>query len=184
MPRWAPPDIVSAALRGDEAAAEQLVSAVWPGCFRLAATVIGDRSLAQDAAQEACVIVHRKVRSVRSAGAFDAWLYRIVMRESARVRRRHEAATQQTFEQSFAGDDAVAMDVWRALAALSPELRDVTVLFYFDDLKSEQIAAVLGVAHPTVRTRLARAREHLRGLLDDYRDEPLTPHLEAKQHGF
>jgi hypothetical protein len=33
--------------------------AVWPACFRLAATVIGDRSLAQDAAQEACAIIEK-----------------------------------------------------------------------------------------------------------------------------
>lgn len=184
MARWAPPDIVSAALTGDEVAAEQLISAVWPGCFRLAATVIGDSSLAQDAAQEACVIVHRKIRSVRNAGAFDAWLYRIVMRESARVRRRHDVAGQPMFERSSGSDGTIAMDVWRALATLSPELRDVTVLFYFDDLKSEEIAAILGVAHPTVRTRLARARERLRGLLDDYRDDQAQPHLEVKQHVF
>ncbi|MDB5028927.1 MAG: polymerase sigma factor, sigma-70 family, partial [Candidatus Eremiobacteraeota bacterium] len=165
MARWAPPEIVSDALRGDEAAADRLVGAVWPGCFRLAASVIGDWSLAQDAAQEACVIVHRKIRTVRSAAAFDAWLYRIVMRESARVRRRHHDAGQSLIERAFlGGDDTAAMDVWRALASLSPELRDVTVLFYLDDLKSDEIAAILRIPHPTVRTRLARARERLRGL--------------------
>ena len=50
----------------------------------------------------------------------------------------------------------MALDVWRALSALSPELRDVTVLFYFDDLKSEEIAAILRIPHATVRTQ-ARA---------------------------
>lgn len=182
MPRWAPPELVSAAMTGDEAAADRLVAAVWPGCFRLAATVVGDRSLAQDAAQEACVIVHRKVRGLHDAGAFDAWLYRIVMREAARVRRRHGVAHQQLPEGSFGSDDTTSVDVWRALATLSPELRDVTVLFYFDDLKSEQIAAILRIPHPTVRTRLARARERLRGLLGDYRDTPQAAHLEVKQH--
>ena len=144
--------------------------------------MIGDRSLAQDAAQEACAIVHRKIGSVRSAAAFDTWLYRIVMREAARVRRRNQAAGRPAFERSFAGDETIAMDVWRALATLTPELRDVTVLFYFDDLTGEQIALVLRIAHATVRTRLARARERLRGLLDDYRDEPSTAHLEMKQY--
>ena len=48
--------------------------------------VTGDRGSAEDAAQEACVIVDHKVRGLRHVGAFDAWLYRIVMRESARVR--------------------------------------------------------------------------------------------------
>jgi RNA polymerase sigma-70 factor (ECF subfamily) len=183
MPRWAPPAIVSAALTGDEAAAEQLVAAVWPGCFRLAATVIGDRSLAQDAAQEACVIVLRKVRGVRSAEAFDAWLYRVVMREAGRVRRRHAVTGgDQLLEQQLGRDETAAVDVWRALATLSPELRDVTVLFYFDDLKSDAIASILRIPHATVRTRLGRARDRLRGLLDDYRDEPLPAQLEMKHH--
>lgn len=182
MGRWAPAEIVSAALRGDDAAAERLIGAVWPGCFRLAASVLGDRALAQDAAQEACVVVHRKIRTLRSAEAFDAWLYRIVMRESARVRRRNPAAREQPAELAAAGAETTAVDVWRALASLPPDLREVTVLFYFDDLKSEEIAAILRVRHPTVRTRLARARERLRGLLDDYRDEPAPARLEMKHH--
>ena len=33
MGRWVPPEIVSAALTGDERAAEELIAAVWPGCF-------------------------------------------------------------------------------------------------------------------------------------------------------
>ncbi len=184
MPRWAPPELVASALRGDEAAVEQLIAAVWPGCFRLAATVIGDRSLAQDASQEACAIVHRKIRHLRSAGAFDAWLYRIVMRESARVRRRHGAAAEELPAHFTDGSDTAALDVWRALATLSPEFRDVTVLFYFDDLPSDEIATILSIPHATVRTRLARARERLRGLLDDYRTDPPPTQLERTHHAI
>jgi RNA polymerase sigma-70 factor (ECF subfamily) len=178
--RWAEAEDVVAARRGDAGAAERLISAVWPACFRLAASVLGDRALAQDAAQEACVVVHRKIRSLRSVEAFDAWMYRIVMREAARVRRRHAFAPEALAE-AAAADRATEIDVWRALASLPPDLRDVTVLFYFDDLRSEEIAAILRVRHPTVRTRLMRARERLRGLLDDYRnDSPLD--REVPQH--
>jgi RNA polymerase sigma-70 factor (ECF subfamily) len=180
--RWARPEIVAAALAGDRAAVDQLVAAVWPGCFRLAFTVIGDRSLAQDAAQETCAIVLRKIRTLRSAAAFDAWLYRITMREAARVRRRNTTIDEPRFEPSSQADGTATIDVWRALATLSPELRDVTVLFYFDDLKTEEIAVILRVAHPTVRTRLARARERLRGILGNYGDEPVTQQLQVKHH--
>jgi RNA polymerase sigma-70 factor (ECF subfamily) len=183
MGRWASPDIIAAALTGDESAAEQLVAAVWPGCFRLAATVIGDPSLAQDAAQEACVIVLRKIRGLRNADAFDAWLYRVVMREAARVRRRHATvAAHQTFEHVFERDDTASVDVRNALASLPPDLRDVIVLFYFNDLKSEEIAPILGIAHATVRTRLARARERLRGPLDGYRNAQLSQRSEEQPH--
>ncbi len=186
MVRWAAPELVAGALTGDEAAAERLVAAVWPGCYRLAATVIGDAGLAQDAAQEACVLVHRRVRTLRSAEAFDAWLYRVVMREASRVRRRHRGGRDARAYDApiYRPDETASVDVWRALAELSPELRDVVVLFYLDDLTSAAIAAALRTPHATVRTRLARARERLRGLLDDYRDVPSPTSTEATQHAL
>jgi RNA polymerase sigma-70 factor (ECF subfamily) len=161
-------ETIAAAIAGDVSAAERLIAAVWPTCFRLAASVTGDAGLAQDAAQEACVIVYNKVGSLRTAAAFESWLYRIVVREARRLRRRHQNGATAAFERGFQSDDAAAMDVWRALAALSPALRDVTVLFYFYDVKSDEIASILGIPHATVRTRLVRARERLRGLLGDY----------------
>lgn len=184
MARWATPETIADAMRGDADAVERLIAAVWPHCYRLAATVIGDRNLAQDAAQESCVIVYRKIRSVRDAGAFDSWLYRVIMRESTRVRRRSATSAKALIDEPTDMDSTSAVDVWRALGDLSPELRDVVVLFYFDDLKSVDIAAILGVAHTTVRTRLARARAQLRGLLDDNGDETLASAREVQNHAF
>jgi RNA polymerase sigma-70 factor (ECF subfamily) len=184
MARWATLDTIEGAIRGDADAVERLIAAVWPQCYRLAATVIGDRILAQDAAQESCVVVFRKIRGVRDAGAFDSWLYRVVMRESARVRRRRPTPTEAPLAEPTNIDTTSTVDVWRALGSLSPELRDVVVLFYFDDLKSVDIAAILGVAHATVRTRLARARAQLRGLLDDDGDDLLVNPREAQQHAL
>jgi RNA polymerase sigma-70 factor, ECF subfamily len=184
MGRWASPELVSTAFRGEVAAADQLVAAIWPGCFRLAATVLCDRSLAQDAAQEACAIVHRKVRSLRSVDAFDAWLYRIVMHETAKVRRKNEAFDDRVPERRIEADGATSIDVWQALEALSPRLREVTVLFYFDDLKSEEIAGILRIPHSTVRTRLNKARERLRNLLSDYEGESISTRAEAKHYAI
>jgi RNA polymerase sigma-70 factor (ECF subfamily) len=182
MGRWASPEHVSTALRGDAIAADQLVAAIWPACFRLAATVLCDRSLAEDAAQEACAIVHRKVRSLRSVDAFDVWLYRIVMHETAKVRRKNAAFDDRIPERCIEADGATSIDVWQALKALSPRLREVTVLFYFDDLKSEEIAGILRIPHSTVRTRLNKARERLRTLLGDYEDESISTGAEAKHY--
>ncbi|HEY7981338.1 MAG TPA: RNA polymerase sigma factor [Candidatus Eremiobacteraceae bacterium] len=184
MARWATPETIAGAIRGDENAVDKLIAAVWPQCYRLAATVIGDRNLAQDAAQESCVVVYRKIRSVRDVGAFDAWLYRVVMRESARVRRRSAKPIGPTLGEPTDTEPTSTVDIWRALNDLSTDLRDVVVLFYFDDLKSVDIAAILGIAHTTVRTRLGRARARLRGLLDDDGDTPLDRPREVQQHAF
>lgn len=175
MRRWAPPEVIASARTGHEIAVEELLATIWPACFRLATMVTGDRGLAEDAAQETCVIVHRQVRSLRSVDAFDAWLYRIVMRESAKVRRRAGRVAEQTDRsagQSLAPDEMTAVDVWRALDKLSSDLREVTVLFYFHDLSGEEIAAALRVSHGAVRARLSRARDNLRAMLGDYDFKP------------
>jgi RNA polymerase sigma-70 factor (ECF subfamily) len=184
MTRWASPDLITAAIQGDDTARSHLIAAIWPACFRLAASLIGDYGLAQDAAQEACVIVHRKVAELREARAFDSWLYRIVARESSRLRKRFQSSSTPLYERGFSADSAASVDVWRALATLSPSLRDVTVLFYFDDLTTEEIAHALGVPHATVRTRLLRARERLRAVLGEgYDCAPSAVHTkEVTQH--
>ncbi|HTU71198.1 MAG TPA: sigma-70 family RNA polymerase sigma factor [Candidatus Baltobacteraceae bacterium] len=184
MEHWAPGEMVSAAMSGGEAERERLIAAIWPRCFRLALTVIGDRDLAQDAAQEACVIVHRKLRGLRSAQSFESWLYRIVMREASRARRRNRPADVRGYEEFRGEEPAAAIDVWSALARLAPELRDVTVLFYFRDLKSDEIASILRIPHATVRTRLGRARERLRAILGNYLDDPNSEAREVKQHAL
>lgn len=164
-------ELIEPALRGDQGSVEQLLEGIWPTCYRLAVAVVGDRSLAQDAAQEACAIVYAKIHTLRNAAAFDSWLYRIVMREAGRVRRRLSSDAEPYEGASFVPDQTIGIDVWRAMAALRPELRDVVVLFYFYELRSEEIASILRTPHSTVRTRLARARERLRALLGDYADD-------------
>ena len=53
-----------------------------------------------------------------------------------------------------------------ALATLDPGQRDVLLLYAWEELSYEEIAAALQVPVGTVRSRLARARAHLRGSLD------------------
>jgi RNA polymerase sigma-70 factor, ECF subfamily len=183
MSRWASAETIAGAQAGDESAREALVAAIWPGCYRLATIVIGDAALAQDAAQEACAIVHLRIRGLRNLDAFDAWLYRIVMHEAVRVRRRNPPVFEFPESAAMHDDRIAAIDVWRALDELPLDQRDVVVLFYFDDLTTEEIAKILGIAHVTARTRLSRARERLRGILDDYGSDSLLSR-KAKQYAL
>ena len=51
------------------------------------------------------------------------------------------------------------------LEKLPPELREVTVLYFFQDLKQTEIAAILGIGLPLVKYRLKRAKALLAGYL-------------------
>ena len=169
MEPWAPIELVRRAIARDERAVDELLTRIWPRAYRLATTVTGSVALGEDATQEACVVVHRKIAGLRAAEAFDTWLYRVIMREASRA-RRHQSRFYEDLPCPIPCDDTASLDVWRALGTLPVDLRDVTVLFYFGALKTAEIADVLRIREPTVRTRLTRARERLRNDLREYDD--------------
>jgi RNA polymerase sigma factor (sigma-70 family) len=81
--------------------------------------------------------------------------------------RRHRRETVIAAQSRTIGDPPdTAVDAHRALAALSGQQRAVVFLTYWEDQAPAQIAELLGVSDGTVRKQLARAREHLRRILD------------------
>jgi RNA polymerase sigma-70 factor (ECF subfamily) len=164
-------ELVEAARNGGTAEIEHLLEAIWPDAYRLAYAVLGDPQSAEDAAQEACVILYRTIASLRSVGAFRAWFYRIVVREAASLKRRGSPAGLSREPEQGADDRTVALDVWRAISTLPQPLRDVIVLRYFEDLPSREIAAILQIRDGAVRFRLMAARRRLLPLLGDVFEE-------------
>jgi RNA polymerase sigma-70 factor (ECF subfamily) len=161
--KWASADMVDAARNGSRESLDALITQIWPSCFRVAASILGDRDMAQDAAQETCLAVSRNIASLRSIAAFDTWLYRIVLREAMRSRKRHRTPCNPIASSEH--DHSASLDLWRALDQLPSALRDIVVLTYFDDLTSGEISSIIGIPHVTVRVRLMRARERLRKML-------------------
>ena len=184
MPASVPPELVEAARTGGRDEIEPLLRTVWPDAYRLARSILGEDQPAEDAAQEACIIVYRTIASLRSSAAFRTWFYRIVVREAAALKRRRSRAEPAPEASVIANDQTAPIDVWRALSTLSHKLREVVVLRYFEDLSSPEIASVLGIPEGTVRFRLMIARQRLRPLLGDYDERFSRSSGEARTHAI
>lgn len=157
-------NLIDEARGGSVDALERLLESVWPDAYRIAYSIVRNRTAAEDAAQESCATVYRSIATLRSAGAFRVWFYRIVAREALRQTRASAAQTAQATGQ-IPPDRENRLDISRALGTLSPDLRAAVVLHYYADLTSREIAEALGVAAPTVRFRLMLARRRLKPLL-------------------
>jgi RNA polymerase sigma-70 factor (ECF subfamily) len=162
---------VLAARGGDPDARDRLLAALWPRAYRLAASLLEDRDRdrAEDAAQDALVIVGTRLRTLNDPVAYPAWSARIVvnavrtaMRRAARERRPLSAGTPPPFEDG----SAARLDMLAALAALPRWLRVPLVLRYVDGLTSREIGTALGAPAATIRFRLALGRRRLAALLD------------------
>lgn len=109
-------------------------------------------------------------------GVARPWLFGIatnVLRNELRTEQRALGAlTRLAADETRAADAATPPEegvVLELLAALDRDQRDALLLFAWEELSYEEIAAALGAPVGTIRSRLARARARLRGLLETER---------------
>ena len=150
--------------------------------FAVISPMLGHGSHVEDVAQEAFLRAYVAFPRFDPAGARPSrWLLTIATRLAINERRRYvrsggiaepsaELATWTTPEsESVRGE--LGRAIARALARLSDERCAVFVLAELHDMPLAAIAEVLGIPENTVKTRLFRAREQLRGLLGPRRSD-------------
>ncbi len=166
MPLTIEPRIVESARAASEAL-EPLIAAVWPEAYRVALVILHDRGLAEDAAQEACAAIVRSLSSLKSSNAFAAWSYKITVSHAlaAARRRRRTESLDALGDRGVTFDRSETLDLYDALASLTPLQRAAILLHYYAGLSSVEISAATGVPSPTVRFHLMRARKALRTAL-------------------
>jgi RNA polymerase sigma factor (sigma-70 family) len=174
-------ELVERAKKGDTRAYEVLVKRYQGIAQRTAYVVTGDAGDAEDAAQSAFIKAYHALGRFRSDAAFRPWLLKIVANE-ARNRRR-SAGRREGLQLRLEGDppredaapspEAAVLAGERrralveALNSLKEDERRVIALRYLLDLSEKEMAAALGVARGTVKSRLARAMKKLGAVLDE-----------------
>lgn len=153
---------------------------------------VEDPADAADALAATFLVAWRRLDDVPDGDAARTWLLAAARRTLANERRgsqrRHALAErlggELTVQLSASEPHADRDDtrVWRALAHLSEEDREVLLLAGWEELEPAQIAVVLGVRAVTARSRLHRARRRLRARLDAD-GEDAAPHA-ASPHTY
>ncbi len=162
---------VEAACRGDTEALAGLYERYYATMVWVAYSVLLDRSLAEDAAQQAFAAACVKMGSLRHPDRFGCWLTSIcrnAAQDMARARRRAAAFQKAaTAEPSVpAGSNGFDRAVKEAVDNLPAMYREVVVLHYYSDLSYREIESVLGVSGDVVKGRLARARKQIQTRLE------------------
>lgn len=162
---------------GDEAAMEAFVRKYYPDILRYCRCHVPDFFAAQDLTQETFARFFGALSGYRHMGKALPYLYvtaRHLCADHYEKNRELAVADLFTFEGPEAGEpcgapeDAVLRtDVRQALDALPEELREVVILYYFQELKLREIAPLLGIGLPLVKYRMSRAKELLRTLLGE-----------------
>ena len=158
--------IVESARRGDAASFGALYERHYATMVWLAYSILLDRTLAEDAAQQAFVKACEKLSDLKRADRFKPWLARICRNEAHQlIRDRRRSAPLPPLETAYAdpaGSEGPDLGLVKAAVdQLGPLYREIVILHYYNGMDYRQIAATLGVAGHTVRGRLFRARRQI-----------------------
>ena len=134
--------------------------------YRVAYRLLGDRSEAEDVAQEACARAYSRWSSVRDHA--EPWCVRVasnlaldLLRSRSRaVKRNERLAAGQSGPTGASSDDR--LDLYAALSKLPKRQRESVVLRYLGDLSEAQTADVMGCSVGSVKTHSSRGLAALR----------------------
>ena len=141
--------------------------------WNIAKKTIRDNSLAEEALQEALVLIWRNAASFRGESRLTSWMYQIVTRSCIDVLRKEQLRVHSSLEEYEMADqissgslfeDAVldGLLVHGALLELEPEHRQILKAIELDGLSVKEASDLLGLPLGTVKSRASRAREALK----------------------
>ncbi len=165
-------------LRGNGDAFRLIVDRYKGLVVRLALSFLGDREEAEEAAQEIFLRAYRSIHRFSLDRRLLPWLYSIAVNHLrsayGRMRRREDRVTATDVEPSAGVEsdpqhlvlaEMERAALRRAVDSLPANLREVAVLYYYEELNVETIAAILNIGEENVKSRLFRGRQKLREML-------------------
>ena len=155
---------------GDKEAFCNLVRINKVAIYRIAKSILTKEEDIEDAVSEAILKAYKNIKTLKNDDFFKTWLIRIVINESNNLykkRQREIAFEKDHFSKIKVNDTYKDLTLHNAINSLDDDLRTITILFYFEDLKYKDIAKVLGIKEGTVKSRLSRAKERLFTMLKE-----------------
>ncbi len=160
--------LVERACDGDADSFTELCRRYYPAMVAIAHSIIGDRHLAEDAAQQTFAKAVHKMSNLKSKNKFAAWLAAIcrnVALDLANNKARFQSAEDLSMIAAESQENDVSEAIKEALNKLPASAKEIIFLRYYDDMKYEQISAVLGISEQAINGRLRRAKKKMANYL-------------------
>lgn len=149
---------------GDNRAGNEFVKKYYPLIYQYCFLHIHDRDCAEDMTQETFVRFFEAVMNRTDIAKVKSYLYRVAGNTVKNYYRKKKELLLEKLPDTVennAADIEVRLDIERAVARLPDEIREITILFFFQGLKQKDISDLLGIKLSLVKYRVSKAKELL-----------------------
>lgn len=174
--------------KGDKASLEALVNRYHPIIFRFIYRITSDYHLAEDLSQEVFVKLIKFKNQYKSNKPFKTWIFTIASNTCKDYYKssyyKHNIKSDDIDNVEIEDNSMNVTDIFEyrlqhkevmeRIQSLPLELKKVIILRFYEDLKLEEIAEVLGIPPGTVKTRLYSGLKRLKGQAEQYRREEVS----------
>ncbi|MGA8745032.1 MAG: RNA polymerase sigma factor [Solirubrobacterales bacterium] len=169
---WPSEAVISAAREGNPDAVASLIAGSHEHVRRFARTLCSTPQDAEDAAQEALIVLYCRIGTLRATAALASWMFKVVLREC--IRKTRLSIAQRSLPDAVKAADSAEEAVLNRLeierviasiAALPTEQRSVLLLRDVQGLSGQATARALGLSRAAMKSRLHRARQSVRSQL-------------------
>ncbi|MEI6412468.1 MAG: sigma-70 family RNA polymerase sigma factor [Bacteroidota bacterium] len=174
--------LIQQALSGRQSALSMLVKRYEQYVFTLALRFVKNREDAHEVAQDSFMRAFRYLQDFRGDAKFSTWLYKIVFTTSLNhlrkfnpdIRSLDDDAHPIKLPEGYASDASAGMEqndrnkaLHQAIALLSSDDAGIITLFYLYEQSLEEICEIMDLSMSNAKTKLCRARQRLKSIIDD-----------------
>jgi len=167
-------ELVEKSKKGDNQAFSELIISMENELYKIARTRLRNEEDIKEAVQETIMKSYSSLKKLRNSKFFKTWIIRILINECNNIYSKNKKNNFEEYDENtikIEGNNELKtkiddLDFFILIDNLNYTERIVLTLFYLEEFSTKEIAKILKEPEATIRTRLSRARNKLKKVIE------------------
>ena len=167
-------ELVEKSKKGDNQAFSELIISIENELYKIARTRLRNEEDIKEAVQETIIKSYSSIKKLRNNRFFKTWIIKILINECNNIYRKTKKNNFEEYDENTVKIEATNelktkidnLDFFILIDSLNYTERIVLTLFYLEEFSTKEIAKILKEPEATIRTRLSRARNKLKKVIE------------------
>ena len=147
----------------DDETFARLVREYASNLYRITLGILHNHEDAEDAVAESILKAYEKIHTLRNIESFRAWIMQIAVNEAKRIYTKNKRSMPiENIEEYMPEFRDEHHELWDIVMKLDISYREVTILYFYEQLSIKEIGKILHIPEGTVKSRLYRAKKELK----------------------